>query len=68
VHAVNDMLGNGGQKSQVKGAILTDEEFDDIQRRHYGTGCESASKFDPDRRPILTLADGVKGQCVQQVR
>jgi hypothetical protein len=30
--------------------------------------CESASNFDPDRRPILTLADGVKGQCVQQVR
>ena len=35
VAAVNDMLGNGGQKSQVKNAILTDEEFDEIQRRHY---------------------------------
>lgn len=44
MHAVNDMLGNGGQKSQVKGAILTDEEFDDIQRRHYGTGSQEAGR------------------------
>lgn len=36
VAAVNDMLGNGGQKSQFKDAVLSDEEFEEIQRRHYG--------------------------------
>src|SRR5690606_22132142 len=42
VEAVEAMLQNGGRKSQVADAVLTDEEFDEIQRRHFG------KKTDPE--------------------
>src|SRR5579862_5591283 len=34
--AVSDMLSNGGQKTQLRDALLTDEDFEEIQRRHFG--------------------------------
>ena len=30
------MLGNGGQKSQANDGVMSDEEFEAIQRRHFG--------------------------------
>ena len=44
VGAVNDMLGNGGNKGKLKEAILSDEEFDEIQRRHYGKKQKTEAK------------------------
>ena len=32
---VEDMLKNGGKKAPVAGAVLGDEEFEEIQRRHF---------------------------------
>ena len=50
VAAVNDMLGNGGQKSQFKDAVLSDEEFEEIQRRHYGKKKGRMPKKEPGSR------------------
>ena len=36
VKAIEAMLQNGGRKSSIADLVLTDEEFDEIQRRHYG--------------------------------
>ena len=44
VTAVNDMLGNGGQKSQLADTVLSDEEFEEIQRRHFAKKQEPTAK------------------------
>lgn len=44
VKALDDMLRNGGKKSTLGTALLSDEEFMEIQRRHY------AKKTDPVAR------------------
>jgi integrase len=49
--AVNDMLGNGGQKSQLADTVLSDEEFEEIQRRHFG----KKQKPDAKRRAEKSL-------------
>ena len=36
VRVVQDMLGNGGKRGTLADAVLSDEEFEAIQRRHYG--------------------------------
>src|SRR5690606_22059870 len=36
VLAVEDMLRNGGEKRKLADTVLSDEEFVEIQRRHYG--------------------------------
>lgn len=36
VRSVEDMLRNGGRKRRPDEALLSDEEFEEIQRRHYG--------------------------------
>ena len=33
---MQDMLGNGGKRATLADAVLSDEEFEEIQRRHYG--------------------------------
>ena len=36
IKAVENMLNNGGKRLQLSDAVLSDEEFEAIQRRHYG--------------------------------
>jgi integrase len=44
VEATYDMLQNGGKKSDFVDTIMSDEEFEEIQRRHY------AKKTDPEAK------------------
>lgn len=44
VQAVEDMLRNNGRRSTLTDTFLSDEEFEEIQRRHYG------KKQDPEAR------------------
>lgn len=44
VKAVEDMLRNNGRRGTLRDAVLSDEEFDEIQRQHY------LRKQDPDKR------------------
>ena len=43
VAAATDMLRNGGQKSQQADTLLSDEEFEEIQRRHYAKKTDTAA-------------------------
>jgi hypothetical protein len=36
VKVVQDMLNNGGNRSELQDAVLSDQEFEQIQREHYG--------------------------------
>lgn len=55
VKAVEDMLQNGGRKSELADAVLTDEEFDEIQRRHYGKKNDPAAKKRAERTLIACM-------------
>lgn len=44
VKVVEDMLRNGGKKTDMADLLMSDEEFEEIQRRHY------SKKTDPDAR------------------
>lgn len=44
VKAVEDMLRNGGERSTVQDMLLSDDEFIEIQRRHYGKKTDPAAQ------------------------
>jgi len=44
VAVVEAMLRNGGERSQLCDAVLSDEEFEEIQRRHYGKKTEPEAR------------------------
>jgi hypothetical protein len=44
VNVVQDMLNNGGNRSEVQDAVLSDQEFEQIQREHYGRKQDPAAK------------------------
>lgn len=49
VKAVNDMLCHGGKRSDLSDTVLTDDEFEELQRRHY-----SKKKGDDSERRSAT--------------
>src|SRR5690606_33764596 len=44
VKVVENMLRNGGKKTDLSDLVMSDDEFEEIQRRHY------AKKTDPEAR------------------
>lgn len=53
VKAVEDMLRNGGKKSVVADTMLSDAEFEEIQRRHYAKKKDAAAQ----KRSAKTLEE-----------
>ena len=58
VIAVNDMLNHGGEKRILADALLSDEEFDEIQRRHFG------KRTSPDKK---LRAEKSLGACMEAI-
>jgi integrase len=58
VIAVQNMLQNGGQRTNLADAVLSDDEFDEIQRRHYG------KKKDPD---AMARAERSLQSCMEAI-
>lgn len=58
VKVVENMLRNGGKKTDLSDLVMSDEEFEEIQRRHY------AKKTDPEarKRSMKSL-----GECLDAI-
>lgn len=45
IKIAENMLRNGGNRATIEDAVLSDEEFDEIQRRHFGKKKDPAAKI-----------------------
>jgi hypothetical protein len=78
VKAVEGMLRNGGKQDEVADTVLSDEEFEAIQRRHFGRKadrrraeqtlyfCLNAIAAFPDITTIATLDDCARFQSTAE--
>ena len=51
VRVVQDMVGNGGKRGTLADAVLTDKEFEEIQRWHFSRKTDESAK----RRAMKSL-------------
>lgn len=58
VQSVHNMLGNGGKRGVFADAILTDEEFEEIQRRHYEKKQKPEAKVRAEKS-LVTCLDAI---------
>jgi hypothetical protein len=55
VRAVEGMLRNGGKRGEVADTVLSDEEFEAIQRAHYGRKQDAQAKARAEKSLLATL-------------